>query len=298
MKASKQLKIAPFFLIGLGVIFLLNNLGILPWGIWINLWKFWPLLLILIGIEIVLGQSISLRTTIILAILIFLIPILLSVNPFSKNPLATESLKINQPLGTLAKAKILIDLPATNLKISALNSPSLSLVRGTIQYSKIADKPSVALDSAFGQGILKITQPFISNNIPFVSSLRNQTDLSLTEQIPLELQIKTGASQENLDLHLLKIDSLVIDSQASTIIIILGNQYSCTVRIKTSAATVELKLPPSMEAKVKVNSKAKSVNVPSRFKKSGDEYKTQGFDSAPIRADVSIETLAGSVNIK
>jgi hypothetical protein len=41
-----------FFLIMLGIIFLLNNLGLLPWDVWNFLWKMWPLFLILSGLEI------------------------------------------------------------------------------------------------------------------------------------------------------------------------------------------------------------------------------------------------------
>ena len=45
------------FLIAVGSILLLNNLGFLPWEIWSVLWQFWPVLLILAGIEIALGHS-------------------------------------------------------------------------------------------------------------------------------------------------------------------------------------------------------------------------------------------------
>lgn len=44
-------------LIATGVVLLLNNLGLLPWHIWRTLWQFWPLLLILGGVEIILGRS-------------------------------------------------------------------------------------------------------------------------------------------------------------------------------------------------------------------------------------------------
>lgn len=40
-----------------GVTFLLNNLGIISWDIWGMLWRFWPVLLVLGGLHIVLGNS-------------------------------------------------------------------------------------------------------------------------------------------------------------------------------------------------------------------------------------------------
>jgi|GEM_PF-865264 len=44
-------------LIFAGIIFLLNNFGILPWNVWSSLWRFWPVFLILIGLQIIFGRS-------------------------------------------------------------------------------------------------------------------------------------------------------------------------------------------------------------------------------------------------
>ncbi len=58
------------FLVFLGVIFLLQTLNILPWGLWEILWRFWPVLLIIIGLSIVFRhRNVWLVSLIILAIL-------------------------------------------------------------------------------------------------------------------------------------------------------------------------------------------------------------------------------------
>lgn len=41
----------PLIIITIGVILLLNNLGIISWEIWRTLWLYWPVILILFGIE-------------------------------------------------------------------------------------------------------------------------------------------------------------------------------------------------------------------------------------------------------
>lgn len=50
-----------FILISFGIIFLMNNFGILEWSIWINLigilWKLWPLAIIMLGLRIIFGKS-------------------------------------------------------------------------------------------------------------------------------------------------------------------------------------------------------------------------------------------------
>ncbi|MCL4367190.1 DUF5668 domain-containing protein [Patescibacteria group bacterium] len=44
-------------LITVGLVFLLNNFDILPWSVWGTIWRFWPVLLILAGIQVILGKS-------------------------------------------------------------------------------------------------------------------------------------------------------------------------------------------------------------------------------------------------
>ena len=47
----------PSILIGLGIILLLQNFGLLSWSMWASLWRFWPLILVLIGLELFLQGS-------------------------------------------------------------------------------------------------------------------------------------------------------------------------------------------------------------------------------------------------
>lgn len=38
-------------LILVGLVFLASNLDLVPWHVWGNLWKFWPLILVAIGLK-------------------------------------------------------------------------------------------------------------------------------------------------------------------------------------------------------------------------------------------------------
>lgn len=43
--------------ISLGVVFLLNNFDVLSWDVWASIWRLWPLILVIWGLEIVFGRS-------------------------------------------------------------------------------------------------------------------------------------------------------------------------------------------------------------------------------------------------
>ena len=44
------------FLLFLGVVFLLQTFSVLRWGLWGTLWRFWPVLIIVIGLGILLRR--------------------------------------------------------------------------------------------------------------------------------------------------------------------------------------------------------------------------------------------------
>lgn len=45
------------FLITIGLIFLGNNFGVVPWSTWQNLIPYWPVLIIFAGVDALLGKS-------------------------------------------------------------------------------------------------------------------------------------------------------------------------------------------------------------------------------------------------
>ena len=59
------------FLLFLGIVFLLQTFNVLPWGLWGTLWRFWPVLLIIAGLNILMRRyNIWLVSALILALLL------------------------------------------------------------------------------------------------------------------------------------------------------------------------------------------------------------------------------------
>jgi hypothetical protein len=49
--------VGALILISLGLTLLLNNFGLLPPGFWQTLWRFWPVILILLGLQQIFGGT-------------------------------------------------------------------------------------------------------------------------------------------------------------------------------------------------------------------------------------------------
>lgn len=66
----------PVLLICTGIVLLLNNSGVLPWEIWNVIFRFWPVILILAGIDfilynIILGGLVSFLISVFVIVVIF-----------------------------------------------------------------------------------------------------------------------------------------------------------------------------------------------------------------------------------
>ena len=61
--------LGPLVLVIIGLLLLLNNMGMLPLGFWGTIWRFWPLILILIGLDILATHSESRKTYILFILL-------------------------------------------------------------------------------------------------------------------------------------------------------------------------------------------------------------------------------------
>ena len=53
---SYEMPTGGIFLLLLGVVFLLQSLGVLPWSLWNTLWRFWPVVLIITGLGLLLRR--------------------------------------------------------------------------------------------------------------------------------------------------------------------------------------------------------------------------------------------------
>lgn len=61
--------LAGLILVFIGIVFLLNNLGLVPSSVWSQVWKFWPVLFVLFGLRLLAGRNVVSRIIIALVTL-------------------------------------------------------------------------------------------------------------------------------------------------------------------------------------------------------------------------------------
>jgi len=250
----------PLMLVVLGFLLLFSNLGYIQFDFWHFVTTWWPLLLIVFGLDILIG---SLRAR--------------NVKP---RTLALD-------LGTAPQADVSINFGAGDLTIGKA-APG-KIVDGTFEGEVRYDaKPD-------GRVWLKL-EPL---NWWGWNPRGYRWNVGLTDAVPLKLTLDGGAANANVDLTDLKIIDLRVKTGASSTAIKLPRAAGMTtVRVNAGAASVKLFVPEGVAARVHSNMALGSNEINrQRFPLSGSDYVSPDYATALNKIDIQFEGGVGSLAV-
>jgi hypothetical protein len=249
-----------------GFLFLLDNLKLLP----ISAWELiWPAFLIVVGLWFLFGRG-------------------LFRNSPSENTLAI-------PLEQASQAEIRINHGAGRLSISSLpNSDQFlsGVFTGGVENEVIREGSKIrAKLSAPSEVFWGIPWFEMSNGFSW--------QVNINPDVALDLVLKTGASENQLNLTDLKVATLSLDTGASSTSISLPVHSGLTIaNVHAGAASVDITFPTHVAGRIRIQSGIAGINVNStRFPKNGNFYQSPDFDSASDKVELFIEAGVGSINI-
>jgi hypothetical protein len=257
-------------LIVIGALLLLNNLGVLD----VNLWSLiWPLFLIALGLWILWG--------------------------FVAGPRSVEAKEVAIPLEGAGRARVRIRHGAGRLHVSTGAGPG-ELVTGTfgggLDYRMRRDGDMLDVEMRVPSDGFP---PFF---MPWNWGPGGALDWSfgLNSEIPLSLDLETGASDTRLDLTDLRVTDLRLKTGASaTDLTLPANAGHTRVDIGAGVASVNIRVPSGVAARIRVKGGLAAITVDqNRFPRMGDTYQSTDYDTAPNKVDIDIETGVGSIDVR
>ncbi len=326
--------VLPVLLIVVGVVFLLNNAGVLPWSIWLTLARLWPVLLILLGIDILLGRrggvlGAAIVAVVLIGVVVGAIALASGVPTASAPALAAAEQTTSVPLGDATSGDVSLTIPAGQLNVGALpaNEPE-ALRPASATPGAHADRPArggaeaelLRLTSSMPEGMRVSTHSSIRNGVaeavlstsgggpgwwPFDQTgsrngLTTTWNVLLAPGIPLSLRANMGAGQSDFDLTDLTVRQLTINSGAGQTTIRFPTRAGQTnADVHSGAGQVILIISPDVGAYIHQTSSIADVNVPSdRFQTVVDGYQTTNYATATNRVDVTLHLGVGSVDVR
>lgn len=285
--------LAAVILILLGIIFLLNNLGWLPWGLWGSLWRLWPLILVIIGLNIVLGRSHPWLAAVI-SVLIVVVAVAISAYYGGVYSGQNKVSSFAEPLDSATSVQVEGSFGAGELHIDVLPATSDKLAEGE------AGQPNGRLSANVTRQVSRAVLKVEGNPRGWWSAGGGTWWLHLTPRIPIDLTVKTGASNADLDLSQLRIGKLRVDAGASNVNITLPERAGTTeATIKVGAANVDITVPQGVAARVKAQTGLGSFSIDQgRFPKSGDYFVSPDYNTAANRVNIDVSSGVASVHVR
>lgn len=171
------------------------------------------------------------------------------------------------------------------------------LMEGYFMYNIEKWKPEIEYSITGSRGILSVQQGRCSG-IP-VGKKRNEWEISLNSNVPMDIEVNFGAGKGVLDLRGLMLESVDIDMGVGDLTVDLSGQRdrNMDVVIDGGVGSATIYLPDDVGVRVSVDKGIGSVSARDLIKK-GDVFINEVYEKADIVIDVDIDAGIGSIDLK
>ncbi len=288
----------PVILITAGVLFLLSNLGTLEINFW-ELWRLWPLLLVLAGLDILLGRRSfvgSLIAFILALVVVAGVVLWLVAAPGGLGPSdAGHVERIAEPLDGIERAELEVDLAAGQLDIARLEDSSY-LIEGDLGLSG-QRQPTWQIDRQGSRAEMSLGYRRGERAESWNWRGGDEWALRLSPQVGLALSVDVGAGEAVIDLTGLDVQSLNVQAGAGQMTVIFPAAGNFSARVEGGVGGLALKIPDEVAARVRIDRGLSGLNIAARFVRDGDVYQTEDWEGSENRLDLEVEVGVGLVTI-
>lgn len=283
--------------IGLGVVFLLGNFGYLPLPAWEVLFRLWPLFLVALGFDILVGRRSKLLSLLgMILILAILGGSLWAMATGLSSAAALEGTSIRQDLEGIEQARIIIEPGAGYLRLHKLQEP-VALVMGTVPSAETASvTQQFSLEG--GQATYVLSASGSAYSFPSSSSNVYRWDLGLATGIPIDLEVNLGAGEADLNLKDLEISALEYAMSLGQVTLNLPPDGDFSGRVEGAIGQLIILVPEGLGLRAEADTALVTIQTPQGYRKEGSTYISPNYGSADYRIDLRLDLAIGRVVIR
>jgi LiaI-LiaF-like transmembrane region/Cell wall-active antibiotics response LiaF, C-terminal len=291
--------VGPILLIGLGVTFLLVNLGMLSPSIWGVLLRIWPVILIAIGIDLLIGRRSILGRLLALVLILGVLAGGLWLGGVRIGSVQrgerVEGEAVSQALGGATRGQVSVDPAVGMLQVGALAAGSANLAEGDVALPAGAHVTKMASVSG-GTARLSLSMNGSWYGPSFNDNSMKWT-LDLNRDVPLDLHFSLIAGEGVLDLSKLKVEALDVSSVfGQTKATLPAGNYRAHISGVFGQTIVSV--PANAGVKVKVSAVFGSSSVPSGYSRQGDWFYSPNYSSAATKIELTADEVFGQVTVR
>jgi hypothetical protein len=124
--------------------------------------------------------------------------------------------------------------------------------------------------------------------------------LQLNDQLPMELDLKTGGSESKIDLSQLRVTDLELNTGASDTTLTMPAKVSHTkAGVKGGVASVRITVPEGVAARIRATGGLSEISIDrDRFPRSGGYYQSEDYDEAEFKLELDLSMGVGSMTVQ
>jgi hypothetical protein len=287
----------PAILITTGVIALVAETGAISSGRLYRLAELWPVILIVIGLELISRRVFQGFTRDLAALLIVLVAVGGAVAYVAvRGPVSngTQVLDTSDVVGSLNQATLNVEAGVAAMTVMGSSDLGPDLYRAHIEYA--GTKPQVSLDRSTGS--VRILHN--NNDLGFFASRHFVLDLQINSAVAWNITSNTGSTNDTLKLSGVKVGSISLNTGASHTDVTLGRPTGI-VRISVDGGAISLHLhrPSGSQAFVHVSGGAVSLDADGRqLHGVGEEsWQSSGYGTSVDAYQVEVNGGASTVTM-
>jgi hypothetical protein len=296
----------------IGSIFLLDNFNVIDFY-WVSVWRFWPVIFILIGINMLLSRFGNQKAVPALVAAITLLTLVLIGyqgsrrnndstwisfqfdNDDSEND-STQNVPsyFIEPYGGAKRAELRIQGGATSFKLQDTTSSlfEADVKRPFAKYTltkSISDSVEV-LNFRMRSGEQRWNLDEMENN---------ETNIRLNLTPVWDIHIGMGAGEAIFDLTPYKVSSLKFEGGAASFEAKIGSLQPLTnVTIETGVSNVEIDVPSESGCRIVVDSGLSSKDFIGFIKQTDGTYQTSNYSTAAKKINISLKGGLSSFEVR
>jgi hypothetical protein len=173
------------------------------------------------------------------------------------------------------------------------------LMEGDFSYNVVEWKPKVSYDVSGGAGELVLKQGSGGKGVNLGGKARNEWDIRLNEEVPIDLVVQMGAGESDLDLDTLILKGLDLQMGAGKTTVDLTGDYTkgFDADIQGGVGEATVMLPSEVGVKAKPEGGLGKIKAEG-LERVGDSYVNDAYGESDITLNVAVQGGVGEINLE
>lgn len=293
------------FLIIIGIILVLRNMGVLHFYIsWRDLWKWWPAILIFLGVSSLLKNTSLRKYDWLMPVLIIIVLVYFLYSGI--NRIKDESVVSSETRKEINKQHFYqeIDKTITRAKLNFEGGGAKFILVDTTAYlidaytatrigeytlEKIQNDSVEVLNFKMSKGDVKIYDDKLDNTI----------DIRMNTFPVWDIDLSLGAGTGVFDFSKFKVSNLTIASGAAEIDLKIADNYpKTTVRIESGASSLKIRIPKSAQCLLNIDAVLSSKNIEGFVKKDDDTWESGNYTGTGNIMTIEVDAGVSEIDIQ